>query len=155
MSIDPITEDDIAALTRVFYASVRKDGLLGPVFNGKIGTDDAIWDTHIEKINSFWSGIFLKTGRYKGNPMSKHAPLSGITPAHFSRWLELFAAAGEKTLPPVKKAEFSKMAARIAESLQMGLAFHYDGLDDVPNPFAEFGLKRPSWAETGAPEKHK
>ena len=142
MSIEPITEDDIAKLTQVFYAWVRKDDLLGPVFNAKIGTDDAQWQPHIAHINDFWSGIFLKTGRFSGNPMAKHTPLPGLTPAHFTRWLELFARAGEQTLPPAKQAHFNNMAKRIAKSLQMGLAFHYGGQDT--NPFAEFDLARPS-----------
>lgn len=153
MDDNPITEADIAKLTQVFYASVRADALLGPVFHAKIGTNDAIWDTHIAKINDFWSGIFLKSGRYKGNPMTKHAGISDITPAHFTRWLELFALAGEKALPPEKMEQFNRTATRIAQSLQMGLAFHYNGLENTPNPFESFGLKRPSWTATGAPQK--
>lgn len=144
MTKDPITEDDIARLTKVFYAAVRKDEMLSPVFNAKIGTDDQVWDEHIGKINGFWSNIFLKTGRYTGNPMSKHVGLPGITPAHFTRWLALFEAAGAKTLSERKKAMFDQTADRIARSFQMSLAFHYDKDDTTPNPFEEFGLKRPS-----------
>lgn len=139
-----ITRDDIARITKVFYAEVRRDPLLGPIFNGKLGTTDEVWDPHIAKIGEFWASIFLKTRTYKGNPMAKHAGLEGITPVHFSHWLELFAEAGQKTLPEVKQEMFNKTAARIAKSLQMGLAFHYDQDDTQPNPFAEFGLQRPS-----------
>jgi len=148
MSAEPITEDDIAKLTQVFYAWVRKDDLLGPVFNQKIGTDDAQWQPHIARINDFWSGVFLKTGRFSGNPpgslMTKHTPLPGLTPAHFTRWLELFARAGEHTLPSAKQAHFNTTANRIAKSLQMGLAVHHAGQDTTPNPFAKFDLVRPS-----------
>ncbi|NNC38477.1 MAG: group III truncated hemoglobin [Hyphomonadaceae bacterium] len=144
MTLEPITEDDIARLTKVFYATVRKDDLLGPVFNGKIGTDDQVWNEHIEKINGFWSNIFLKTGRYMGNPMAKHVGLPEITPAHFTRWLTLFKAAGAKTLPERKQALFDQTANRIARSFQMSLAFHFDKDDTKPNPFEELGLKRPS-----------
>ncbi len=144
MSAEPITEDDIAALTKVFYTWVRKDELLGPVFAAKIGTDDAQWTPHITHINDFWSGIFLKTGRFSGNPMAKHAPLPGLTPAHFTRWLELFAKAGAQTLSPAKQKHFNDTAGRIAKSLQMGLAFHNASKDIEPNPFAEFDIARPS-----------
>ena len=139
-----ITEDDIAALSKVFYAMVRKDALLGPVFNNKIGTDDAEWQPHIQHINDFWSGIFLKTGRFNGNPMAKHAPLPGLTPEHFRQWLKLFAIAGAKTLPPHKQDAFNQTAQRIAQSLQMGLAVYYAGKDDVENPFIEYDITRPS-----------
>lgn len=155
MSLTPITEDDIATLTKYFYAHVRKDDILGPIFNNKIGTDKQAWDPHIAHINDFWSGIFLKTRRFDGNPMAKHAPLPGITPAHFTRWLELFSEAAAKTLPPAKQEAFNQTANRIAQSLQMGLAVHFaQNDDDTPNPFIEFGISRPSWMENGAPHKH-
>ena len=141
---DNITRDDIARITKVFYASVRRDPLLGPIFNGKFGTTDEVWDPHIAKIGEFWASIFLKTRTYKGNPMAKHAGLEGITPAHFSRWLELFAEAGHKSLPVTKQDMFNKTANRIAKSLQMGLSFHYDQDETQSNPFKEFGLQRPS-----------
>ena len=139
-----ITRDDIARITGVFYASVRRDPLLGPIFIAKFGTTDELWDPHVAKISEFWASIFLKTRTYKGNPMAKHAGLEGISPAHFSRWLELFAQAGQKTLPPEKQDLFNKTANRIAKSLQMGLSFHYDQDETRPNPFEEFGLHRPS-----------
>jgi len=144
ISAEPITEDDIAALTHVFYTWVRKDDLLGPVFNTKIGTNDEDWAPHIQHINDFWSGIFLKTGRFSGNPMAKHTPLPGLTPTHFTRWLELFAKAGAQTLPAAKQAHFNNTAQRIAKSLQMGLAFHNANRDVEPNPFAQFDIARPS-----------
>lgn len=148
MSQTPITEDDISAITKVFYAAVRKDDLLAPIFNKIIGTTNEQWNPHIEHINDFWSNIFLKTGRFDGNPMTKHAPISGLLPIHFTRWLELFAMAGEKTLPPEKQLAFNRTANRIGQSLQMGLAVHFaQGDDDVPNPFIEFGIRRPSWAK--------
>ena len=144
MSAEPITEQDICALTKVFYARVRKDQILGPVFNGKIGTDDAVWDKHIAHINDFWSSVFLKTGRFSGNPMSKHAALPGLTPEHFEHWLALFSEAAAQTLSPAKQAIFNETAARIARSLQMGLAFKYAADDIEPNPFLKFDATRPS-----------
>ncbi len=160
LTTDPITEDDIAALTKVFYAWVRKDDLLGPVFNEKIGADDTQWQPHIAHINDFWSRILLKTGRFSGNPpgnlMAKHTPLLGLTPAHFTRWLELFARAAKQTLPPAKQAHFNTMAERIARSLQMGLAVHHAAQDTAHNPFAKFDLVRPSRTDpprTGHPEQ--
>ena len=144
MSVTPITEDDIAKLTKVFYARVRQDEILGPIFNGRIGTDEDKWAAHIAHINDFWSGIFLKSGRFKGNPMTKHGEINEILPEHFTRWLSLFADTGEKVLPPQKMAHFNATANRIAQSLQMGLAFKFAHMDDTTNPFEKFGLQRPS-----------
>ena len=132
MSLEPITEDDIAAITKVFYAWVRKDDMLAPIFSEHIGTTDEQWAPHIAHINDFWSGIFLKSGRFKGNPMSKHAGLEGLTPAHFIRWLDLFKKAGEKTLPVAKRVHFNNTANRIAQSLQMGLAFKFAKWTTIP-----------------------
>ncbi|MEE9272486.1 MAG: group III truncated hemoglobin [Robiginitomaculum sp.] len=142
ISAQPITEEDITAITKVFYAWVRRDNLLGPIFNEKIGTSNDKWKPHIAHINDFWSGIFLKSNRFNGNPMTKHAFLEGLTPAHFTRWLELFEKAGAKTLPPTKAAHFNATAKRIGQSLQMGLAFHYSSNNIEPNPFNEFGLPK-------------
>lgn len=144
---DPLTEDDISRLTHLFYTWVRADDLLGPIFNGKIGTSDADWEPHITKINDFWSNIFLRTGRYNGQPMTKHVGMPTLSPQHFTRWLELFDRAGQKTLSDVKKTEFNEMANRIAQSFQMGLAVHFDqnpDNDGKENPFKQFSIHRPS-----------
>ena len=146
---DDITEEDIQKLTHVFYTWVRKDDLLGPIFNGKIGTSDKDWEPHIEKINNFWSNIFLRTGRYHGQPLSKHIGFPTMSPKHFTRWLELFDKAGAKALAPHKHERFNQTAKRIAQSFQMALAVHYsqkEGVSDADNPFIDFGIRRPSWA---------
>lgn len=149
---DDITEADIVALTNVFYTWVRKDDLLGPIFNEKIGMTDEEWAPHIAKINDFWSNIFLRTGRYNGQPMSKHVGMPSLSPAHFTRWLELFNTAGEKTLPEAKYTRFNATADRIAQSFQMGLAVHHSQNpenDDKENPFLEFSIMRPSRQHKG------
>ena len=57
-----IAEEALAALVSAFYAKVRRDPLIGPVFNGAI--ED--WDEHLPKLQSFWLSVVLGTGRYKG-----------------------------------------------------------------------------------------
>jgi hemoglobin len=80
-----ITEAVIRSLVHVFYARVRSDPLLGPVFSTRV--ED--WPSHLEKLCAFWSSVMLMTGRYKGTPMKAHAELPEIAPKHFRRWLEL------------------------------------------------------------------
>ncbi len=135
-----ITEADINKVVRAFYADVRRDDLLGPVFATKIHDED--WESHMLHIADFWSSIFLKTGRYNGNPMQKHASLSQITPEHFRRWLSLFAQTLNDTVTPEQASKFYAMAERIGSSLQMGLAFQYEKAGVKDHPFTDFGLRR-------------
>ena len=133
-----VNEDDIRRVVRAFYTEVQKDEMLAPVFATRIGTGE--WDAHMDHIIDFWSSIFLKTGRFNGNPMRKHLGLENITPAHFTRWLALFEAVSNRLLETPQAAAMQDMANRIGQSFQMGLAFHYENTKDGPNPFAEFGL---------------
>lgn len=115
-----ITEAMIETLVRTFYARVRIDPMLGPIFNNTIKD----WDAHLDKFCAFWSSVTLMTGRYKGTPMKAHAELPEIASAHFDRWLALFQATAIKTCPPQAAAVFVDRANRIAESLQLGIALH-------------------------------
>ncbi len=115
-----ITEPMITTLVHTFYARVRADPLLGPIFNRAIND----WDAHLAKLCAFWSSVTLMTGRYKGMPMKAHAELAEITPAHFDRWLALFQATAVKTCPADAAAIFVDRANRIAESLRLGIALH-------------------------------
>ncbi len=135
-----LTETDIQQVVHSFYARIRADDMLGPVFATKIGEDD--WDRHEAHIADFWSSIFLKTGRFKGNPMLKHAVIPDITPAHFKHWLCLFAQTTEQVLGSGQAKEMQLMAERIAQSLQMGLAFNHEKDGRTDHPFKEFGLRR-------------
>ncbi|MGD9804054.1 MAG: group III truncated hemoglobin [Hyphomicrobiaceae bacterium] len=115
-----ITEPMIKKLVHTFYARVRIDPMIGPIFNRTI--DD--WDAHLEKLCAFWSSVMLMTGRYKGSPMRAHVELPDITPAHFQRWLALFQATAIRTCPPVAAQVFIDRSRRIAESLQLGIVMH-------------------------------
>ena len=61
------------------------------------------------------------SGRYHGNPMTKHLPLP-IDGAHFDRWLALFEVTARQICPPEANAHFVERARRIAESLELGIA---------------------------------
>ncbi|MFC6049529.1 group III truncated hemoglobin, partial [Methylobacterium hispanicum] len=64
---DPILDEAaLAAFLDAFYARVRQDPLIGPVFAAAV--PDAAWPRHMATIRDFWSSVLLKTGRYKGNP---------------------------------------------------------------------------------------
>ena len=81
------TEDEIRRFVVRFYAAVREDPELGPIFERRIGDD---WDPHLDRMVDFWSTVLLATGRYTGNPLEKHAAVHEIRSEHYDRWLALF-----------------------------------------------------------------
>ena len=111
-----ITEAMIGELVTRFYGRVREDDLLGPVF--AVVQD---WDTHLAKLKNFWSSVVLMTGRYQGQPMRAHLPLSLIGD-HFDRWLDLFEETAREVCPPAAAALFIDKARRIADSFEMASA---------------------------------
>jgi hemoglobin len=66
----------IQRLVHAFYAKVRKDALLGPIFESRV----ASWDLHLERMCAFWSSVALMSGRYHGQPMEKASSASGGRP---------------------------------------------------------------------------
>ena len=112
-----ITEQEISALVDNFYARVRLDPVIGPVFNQAIHN----WDAHLDLLKDFWSTVLLTTGRYKGNPMLAHFPLP-IEPHYFGRWLELFRETARETMPEAQSAQVIARAEQIASNMQRVLA---------------------------------
>ena len=115
-----VTENLIRELVQAFYAKVRRDEALGPIFNAKV--DD--WEHHLDKLCTFWSSVTLMTGSYKGSPMKVHARVPGISHALFDRWLSLFRDTALDLCPPEAAKLFIDRAERVAESLKLGIAIH-------------------------------
>ena len=107
----------ISPLVEAFYARVRDDAQIGPVFAARIEN----WGPHLAQMKLFWSSVALSSGVYQGRPMPKHLPLP-IDARHFDRWLELFEATTRDLCPPTAAAHFIERARRIAESLELGIA---------------------------------
>jgi hemoglobin len=118
-----ISEDAIAALVATFYAKVRRDPEIGPLFSAAI----ADWDEHLGKLRDFWSAVMLTSGRYKGNPMAAHMK-QPIEPQFFARWLGLWKEAASEIFAPELAAQFTAKAERIAESLKLALFFKPEAL---------------------------
>ncbi|HVZ27462.1 MAG TPA: group III truncated hemoglobin [Rhizomicrobium sp.] len=115
-----IDEDAIRRLVHSFYADIRRDGELGPIFQSVIGED---WNPHLAKMCDFWSSVMMMTGRYRGNPMAVHGRLAMVRPEHFTRWLALFRATAERLFAPEVAALFIAKAEMIARSLQLGMFY--------------------------------
>jgi hemoglobin len=112
-----IDEAMIERLIRSFYARVRDDAILGPIFAAKIEE----WEPHLQKMFAFWSSVALMTGRYHGQPMARHIPLP-IDAGHFDRWLALFAQTAREVCPRTAAEHFILLSRRIGESLELGVA---------------------------------
>jgi hemoglobin len=113
-----ITREEINSLVDRFYAKVRLDPEIGPIFNAAI--DD--WSAHLTLLKDFWSTVLLPERSYKGDPLSKHLELS-LDPAHFARWLTLFAETARETMPPEHADLIIGKSHRIAENFKAAIAY--------------------------------
>lgn len=117
-----LDEQMIHAVIHGFYDEIRKDHLLGPVFNSTIAPDD--WPRHLMTMCDFWSSLMLRTGRYDGRPLPPHLALPGLGEQHFRRWLVLFRSTVQGLCPPDIVALFMDRALRIAHSFRLALAYN-------------------------------
>jgi hemoglobin len=115
-----LDEAMVSAVVHDFYARVRRDELIGPVFNRIIPEER--WPHHLATITDFWSSMLLGTGRYAGRPMGKHLGIPELTDAHFARWLKLFRATTEAHCPPEIAALFVDRAESIAYNFRLRIA---------------------------------
>ena len=120
-----VNESFVSQMVERFYANVRKDELLAPIFDERVSD----WSGHLERMKAFWRSVLFNSGEFTGNPMAKHVAIPGLEEAHFIRWLELFYA----TLHDVgtQNEGFALVAGRaraIAESLLTGIAIARNGI---------------------------
>lgn len=113
----PPDGDSVTRLVHEFYADVRADPLLGPVFDGAIGDH---WDTHLPRMVSFWGTVMLGARSFQGNVFGKHMALEGVAPAHFAAWLGLWKKHTERLFAPEVAQEFQFVAHGIARNLFRG-----------------------------------
>lgn len=112
-----LDEQVLRELVYNFYDQIRRDPVLGPIFEARISD----WGVHLERMVSFWSSVALMTGGYHGRPVPAHAPLP-VGPSHFDRWLEIFRATARETCTPAGAAHVIERAERIARSLLMAVS---------------------------------
>jgi hemoglobin len=112
-----VDETMIEQLVRGFYARVRDDELIGPIFNSRIQD----WEPHLQRMCGFWSSVMLSSGVYHGQPMRMHLPLP-VGAVHFDRWLALFEQTARELFDERIAEQFMERARRIAMSLELGIA---------------------------------
>jgi len=109
-----LNDQSIATLVDRFYARVREDALLGPVFNAAIGDH---WPEHLATLTNFWTSVLLASGRYKGNPMMAHLAIPQMDQHHFARWIELWTRTTSEVFGPEISAALVAKASSMGERL--------------------------------------
>ncbi len=113
----PITEASIPKLVDAFYARVREDAVLSPIFESKLAGK---WEEHMPRMYAFWTKILLGSGDFQSNVFGKHMALTGIEREHFVRWLTLFRMTAIEVFGIDDAKVPIQVAERIAGSLQLG-----------------------------------
>lgn len=101
---------DIEYLINFFYEQVKKDEVIGFIFNDVAKVN---WEKHLPVMYDFWESIIFSTGKYEGNPMLLHTNLSKLIPftkQYFERWLRIFTSTVDELFEG-KKANFAKESA--------------------------------------------
>jgi len=112
-----ITAREIEAVMTRFYARIRKDDTLGPIFAAHVQD----WPAHEAKIARFWKKTILHERGYEGNPMMVHRGVSQMRAEHFEIWLALFDETLAEMLTPQTCAAWSALAHRIGRGLRLGI----------------------------------
>ncbi|MGD9669871.1 MAG: group III truncated hemoglobin [Hyphomicrobiaceae bacterium] len=133
MAETSLDEGTLYDLVHGFYGKVRRDPVLGPIFEARI-TD---WEPHLERMVVFWSSVALMTGRYHGRPVPAHTSLP-IHGAHFERWLGLFRETAHEVCTPAGAVHVIERAERIARSLHIAVS----QAQAAPMPFPPFAEER-------------
>lgn len=129
----PITAEEIDVVVTEFYARVREDETLAPVFFQSIPPLPKAWMAHEEKIAAFWRNAILFERSYNGNPQKVHGERDAIEPEHFAIWLDLFDEVLKEKLPSEQAAAWSNLAHRIGRGLKMGVVQSRAKYGDVPD----------------------
>lgn len=113
MKKDIEDRNDIELLIDSFYNKVRRDEVIGYIFNDVAKVD---WAHHTPIICDFWENILFQTRAYTGNPMATHLKLHALYPltkSHFDRWKKLFT----ETVDDYFKGRNAELAKQKAMSI--------------------------------------
>ncbi|WP_193211365.1 group III truncated hemoglobin [Luteolibacter marinus] len=105
--------DEIVRLVNAFYGKVRRDELLGFIFDEVAAID---WEIHLPKMYAFWQTVLFRDGGFRGDPIGKHArlvPLTAMGRDQFDRWLKLF----RETVDELFSGENAEHIKRCAEDM--------------------------------------
>ena len=104
--------DDVFKLVDTFYAKIRKDDELGPIFNNTIQD----WPHHLDHLTNFWESQLFMKDVFRGNPMRKHVIIDKVTGNAldndlFGLWLQYWLGTIDELFEG-EKANLAKERAR-------------------------------------------
>ena len=122
MKKDIQSRKDIIELVDRFYEVVRKDEILGIIFDDVAKVN---WLKHLPVMYDFWENTLFYTGTYAGNPVQNHRQLNTkypLTKAHFDHWISLFNKIVDELFEGEKADLAKQRALNIATVLQIKVA---------------------------------
>ncbi len=111
---EEIGREDVVRLLHAFYAAVRQDDLLGPLFEQEVRD----WDAYVDLMAGFWCEA-LEKGPDHPIP-SPPGLLYGLTRESLARWHALFGRATQSALNAEHGGRIRRLSAAISER-QSGL----------------------------------
>ncbi len=126
MKTDISNREDIHRMTIQFYEKVKKDDVIGFIFNDVVKMN---WEKHIPVIVDFWESILLDNPVYQQNAMEKHFHLNNMLPLqkeHFDRWLLLFTT----TVDEMFEGKIATLAKIRAKSISDVMHFKMKSIQD-------------------------
>jgi len=114
-----LTVELVRRVVVLFYDKVRRDAVLGPIFETALGSD---WDAHIDRIIQFWVTATRLGRGYSGrNFMPAHLKHRSIEADQIPRWLVLFRETATEQCCLKSATVLIDIAQRMAETLELGL----------------------------------
>lgn len=110
---------DVYLLISSFYKAIRKDTVLGPIFNHHIPEDH--WPDHLNKLTDFWMTNLFGVPCFKGNPTQAHINVDKnlnytIDQKHFGQWINLWFT----TIDSLFEGTLANKAKNAAKRMAMG-----------------------------------
>lgn len=114
--------NDVSLLVHTFYQKIRKDSLLGPIFNQMIPNE--AWPAHLNKLTDFWETNLFGIPKFKGKPTQKHLETDRlfkyqISQNHFNQWLFLWGATVDELFTGDRATRAKAAAHQIAVAQKM------------------------------------
>jgi len=132
MKRDIENRKDIAHLVNSFYDKVKRDEIIGFIFNDVAKVN---WEKHLPVMYDFWENIIFFTNNYSGNPMIVHMHLNqlvALKKEHFEQWMKLFTATVDELFEGKKAALAKEKALNIAAIMET----------KITSPFNNISLKQ-------------
>ena len=123
MKHDIQNREDIITLVDIFYEKIKKDDVIGYIFNDIVQVN---WEIHLPRMYYFWENILFYTGNFDGNPMLTHKTLNqkvSMDFTHFNRWNTIFFETVDNLFKGEKAEEIKKRALNISKAM-MDKALH-------------------------------